>query len=487
MRSIEPMIETDSPTVKRTSRCASGRPIVFSLAVAVAVLLVLPGCATRGSGAGAKVPKAATAPVPGSLEAAALPCPEPALPEPAPPSQTLRDAMAAYDAGQYGRAMPLFEALDTDDSADGATLYRLAYCYSTIPDPQKSQSTYDRARSVLEAKVATPGATLEEHFYLVNALLTLERDQDARAAAEKAVAAVESCRLPVLPGALSHFRLGKLYGDAGRIDRQVSWYRRALAGFDTDPAAPRAYVNRARLTVLGFDVEQGNWAAVIPSLQRERAQNPRSTEAAGLLFAAQIRSGDLEAALATVESIRKGGGDLGDSAVYLEGIVTTVKRMASAGHSLPAREPDDRSPMSLTREELIGTPEKDGLRGGRFQEAAQVGRQLISAEAEDGSYRIEERGPKKIPVKLPGEALLRRIDDAQGRFISLCLEAFRRGMPLQELTFRTGAQQLLVHDWRQLWVQAHRPDMKRPPVPRQGAQPEGENIPPGKEAAPPPE
>src|SRR5262249_2471570 len=150
----------------------------------------------------------------------------------------------------------------------------LAFCYGASGNEEKARSTYGRARDLLKGRENSGAATVEERFYLVNVLLNLDEQADAKAAAERAVSAIESCKTPVVSGGVGSFRVGKLYGDAGNRERQAAWYRRALKEFESDPAAPAAYVQRANAAVAAWEVGRSGWKESIPRLEKMRETAP---------------------------------------------------------------------------------------------------------------------------------------------------------------------------------------------------------------------
>src|SRR3989454_8631104 len=225
----------------------SGVALVFlAPLLVVVVLLTAAGCAARRVSAGGAEPAAAGRAEPSALqsEGVALPCPPDTSPPPA-LAQAVRDGTAAYEAGRYQDALRLLESADADGSADGIALYRMGYCYSVQGEKARAQETYERARKALEEKEESSAATLEDNFYLVNVLLNQGRNSEAKAAAGRALKAIESCAVRVSPGGTASFRVGKLYGDAGRMDRQAAWDHRALAEFAKEPKPPVAYINPA--------------------------------------------------------------------------------------------------------------------------------------------------------------------------------------------------------------------------------------------------
>jgi tetratricopeptide (TPR) repeat protein len=359
----------------------------------------------------------------------------------------VRDGIAAYDAGLYPEALTLFEAVDAEGAADGLVLYRMAYCYSAVQrDRTRSQQTYERALSALEGRVATATARLEEHFYLVNALLNLGRPEEAKVAAARATEAVESCAVAVGPDGTSAFRVGKLYGDSGNTERQAAWYRRALAQFDSEPSPPPAYIERAVTALASFALEGGDWDDAAARLERLHGLYPDNSSTLLRLYVAQALSGDFDGASESLRKAREAGGARSEDIVYLEGMLKKTRRIMGAGHPISVTEPDGRTYPSLSRAELEE----------RIRAAITDGRELIGAPAEEGSYVIELRGKQKRELKVPGPELLARIDTAQARLLMLSFEIVRRDLSMRETAFAAGAAPLILHDWRGQWIQAHR-------------------------------
>ena len=433
----------------------------FKLALLPAFVVALAagtGCAARHD-APAAAPDAPRQNAP-AAEKPLLSCPpSSAEPEPERPAH-FREGVSHYDASRYAEALRHFEALDADGSADGMALYRMAYCQGAGGDDAAAMTTYERARDLLRAREAAGSASVEERFYLVNVLLNMDQTEEAKAAAARAVAAVESCSTPVPAGGISSFRVGKLYGDAGNRERQAAWYRRAIAEFKNDPAAPAAYVQRATAAVASWEVGQSGWKDSIPRLQQMRETLPGDPDLLIALIVAQLHAGDIAGAEASLVALPQIAGRRRDELAYLKGLVRTVKRMAASGVALPDREPDGTLYADLSAERLAGThQDADGsvqTNPGILQDLAVEGNRLIAAPLAEGDGVIERKGPKQNPVLFPSPQTLGRLDAVQARFVSACLEVLRRGMPLQEIGFTSSISPFVVHDWRQIWMQRHR-------------------------------
>src|SRR5436309_11916306 len=461
--------------------------VLFAPLLLVVVLLTGAGCAPRrGSAASAEPAAAGRADAPAlQPEGVALPCPPDTSPSPA-LAQAVRDGAAAYEAGRYQDALRLLESADADGSADGIALYRMGYCYSVQGEKARAQETYELARKALEEKEESSAATLEDNFYLVNVLLNQGSNSEAKAAADRALKAIETCAVRVSPGGTASFRVGKLYGDAGKMDRQAAWYHRALAEFAKEPNPPVAYINRAASAVAAFELSKGAWKVAIPELERLHGLYPSDSDIPLSLFIAQLHTGDFDGAGKSVALLRTAGGKHTDELSYLKGILQTVRRMSGSGHSLPDREPDGRPYQDLSNEELMGSPDSspDGsehasepkAKPGLLLQIAKASGEIITAQPEEGSYIVEERGAQKKIVKLPGPALLEKIDALQGRFLAVCLEILRRGLPLQEISFTSGVSPLVVHDWRGEWIRSNEAAPASPSAP---APPPATVAPPG--------
>jgi len=434
-------------------------PLTVILALTVAA--VHAGCAARNAASTLPAAPLPAAPAKAGAGEAVLPCPPAPAPPPAAPSQMLQDGMTSYDAGRYAEALRSFEAIDADGHADGMILYRLAFCYGAGGDEDKGHAAYERARDTLQARETSGAATLEERFYLVNVLLNLKLAPEAKATADRAIQGMESCAVPVPPGGSSSFRAGKLYGDAGNRERQAAWYRRALKEFETEPAAPAAYVQRAGAAVASWDIGRTGWAQSLPQLQQARQASPGDPEVVVSLLVAQLHAGDIAGAEASLVDLRPIAGRHLDELAYLKGITRTVKRMAASGTPLPEKEPDGTFYPDFPTDQLAGAEEDhDGtrqVRPGLLQTLAVEGNNLLTAPFQEGDGVRQAPGPKGVALLVPAPETLRRIDALQGRFVSTCLEIVRRGLPLQEIAFTSSVAPLIVHDWRGQWIQIHRP------------------------------
>ncbi|MFN7966596.1 MAG: hypothetical protein U0V87_13005 [Acidobacteriota bacterium] len=128
-------------------------------------------------------------------------------------------AAAAYEAGRCAEVLSLYAGLPADTALDGVSQYRWGFCLAEQRQPG-AEERYSKAAEQLGREADRPGSNLLVHFYRVNALLNLDRKDDAKAAALAAITAWKGARFTVpADDAVSWFRLGKLTvdsGDAGR-------------------------------------------------------------------------------------------------------------------------------------------------------------------------------------------------------------------------------------------------------------------------------
>src|SRR5262249_42944068 len=146
---------------------------------------------------------------------------------------------------------------------------------------------------------------------------------EAKSAASKAVQSLETCAVSVPPGGASSFRVGKLYGDSGNLERQAAWYQRALSEFDTEQNPPTAYVHRAASALAGYQISSSGWQAAQPELERMRKTSPNDPDVLVMLLIVNLHRGNIPAAEGLLTELKPLAGARSDELSYLKGIVRT--------------------------------------------------------------------------------------------------------------------------------------------------------------------
>jgi len=181
------------------------------LCAALCATALVPACATRSSHPVESAPGAA------------------ASAEPATPAGA---AVELYDQGKYDEAKLAIEELQKQGPLSGPMLYRLGFTYGQARDMARQNELMQQALTELEKEAAT-GDDLEVAFFRANALGNLGRTPEAQSVASAATAKIESGKWPKPKSAIELFRAGKLYQDQNRRDDAVSYYRQALAGWQS--------------------------------------------------------------------------------------------------------------------------------------------------------------------------------------------------------------------------------------------------------------
>jgi tetratricopeptide (TPR) repeat protein len=162
---------------------------------------------------------------------------------------------AAYEAGRFSEALAAYRQAEAAGELDGVGLYRMGYCVGAVErNGEASREVYARAAERLNEESARSGASLETHFYRVNVLLNLGREEEARQAALRGVEAAEAGAFAERTGGTAWFRIGKIYRDAGKGPEALVPLARALEAWERDGQAVPAYVER----IVSFALEEAD-------------------------------------------------------------------------------------------------------------------------------------------------------------------------------------------------------------------------------------
>ncbi len=355
------------------------------------------------------------------------------------PDDTLARAARAYEEGRCAEVLSLLAPLAARDPAavDGLSEYRRGWCTSRLHrgDPRPY---YERAAEKLAREAGEPGAPLEVHFYLVNALLNLGRKDEARNAARRALQLVERGELVVREDdPRAWFRLGKLARDAGRPGDAREPFSRALDLVERGKHLRRAYLERiANAAAAAGDGKLAERAARL--LGRETS-SPRGVFARAR---ALLAAGSFDEAREAYREAARQPGDPGMEARYALRVLDRVEELSAWGLS-PATTTADGRP--------IADLDTAGLRAALAATAREAFRVMETPPVE--VPRRKRAGTKPAPSPETREALHR----VQARMCGLLLEALRRGIDLRPwAAVRDGYAPLLFHRWEKLYLERAR-------------------------------
>lgn len=347
----------------------------------------------------------------------------------------LMAAAAAYEAGRCAEVLSLYSGLPGGATLDGVSQYRWGFCLAEQRQPG-AEERYTKAAEVLGREAAGARAPLLVHFYRVNALLNLERKDEAKDAALTAIAAWKAGQLTVpADDAVSWFRLGKLTSDSGDAKGALDPFRRAIAIAASQPGALRqAYLER----IGNYAREQGDTelsAAALAELEKVAPSSPKT-----LLQRAQllIEARRWDEAKALLDPAGRGPSDEAMSARYTAGIVDRAREVDGWKLAFGKQTANGRAFSSLKDEELLQAIAEAGAAGYR----AMSGASREVARKRQGGTR---------PVPTPATAA--DMQQAQAVFVGALLEALRRSAPLQEWAVQGGFPLLIYQPWETLFNQ----------------------------------
>lgn len=334
------------------------------------------------------------------------------------PDSRLGEGVSAYDAGRYAEACMVFRELDARGTLDGPSLYRLFFCSNVTGDSAAARAALERAATALESE-NVPGCSVEVPFYLANAYANLGRPTDARRVADDTLARLDADAFRPAT-AMEWFQIGKLAQDAGRTDRALLAYGRAVSGFSEGPEAP-GHERWARrfLGVNAFD--RGDYGSAAAHWRRVvELGNPERADLLALATSA-ARAGEWEGAAEAWRRAEKIDMAQGDDPRY----AAALARQAVQLGGLPPTDPAGKPWTSYDRTELETFLTESAT-------AARAVRADAFARESGGTWNAEER-----------EKAVGRLRDVRRGFVAAGIEYAIRGLPLRETAF-TGQYAPLV-------------------------------------------
>ena len=357
-------------------------------------------------------------------------------------------AIAAYLAGRYADALPDLERIHLAGSANGSDLYMLAFCYDSVKhDADASGKTYADAQVALEREVAARKPQLESYFYLSNLYLYVRRDPEkSRATATAGLQAIDAKKIKVGKDGTAQFRAGKLAADAGKDDRSLEFYRRAIDAYSNEKTPPPAYLSRALNGVARADLGRSDPVVVADMWRKLLELDPSVPGGRWSLGLASLRAGRWQEAHDAFQKVKEADPLQSDEAFYALSIASAAADHTKSGGMIPLKDSDGKSFESLDASEI----EK------RIGDDAKAAQEVVTATAAVDQVEIlppvREKGRRRV---FPGPAIAKRIAEIRGRFLALAIQMLVRGTPLQEKAFQGGYAPFVIQDWTQLWRNAH--------------------------------
>ncbi|MDQ7088408.1 MAG: tetratricopeptide repeat protein [Acidobacteriota bacterium] len=348
----------------------------------------------------------------------------------------LARAAAAYDQGRCAEVIGAYGQAEerSDEALDGVAEYRWGFCLAYLRRPGARQR-YEAAVDKLGQAVDRPGAPLEAHFYMVNALLNLGRADDARERATRAVAAWRGGELTVPEDEPeAWFRLGKLFRDSGDPRGAVEPFTRAVEAAENGATLRDAYLER----IARGAGEAGAGELALRAARLLEKAGQAGTSAMLRVARARLAGGDFDGAREAFSAAAKGPGEPALAARYALRGLERLAEVQRWGLEIPSTAADGRPLSALSVAELRN----------ELQAAA---RQAWTAF----SGRVVEVPRKKKPGTRPAPhpETLAAMRTAQARFVGIVAEALRRGLPLREWNVQIGIGPLIFHPWYRLFLQ----------------------------------
>ncbi len=351
-------------------------------------------------------------------------------------------AAKAYDQGNCREVLAAFGAVPNAEqelSLDGLSQYRWGYCLGATGQPGGPER-YKRASEVLVLETQSKAARLEAYFYGVNALLNLDRRDEAARIAQLALERYRGGTLTVpADEPQSWFQLGKLFRDAGDPKGALEPFTRALTEAEKGRRTLRsAYLERiADAAGEQHDGELGRRALAL------LARNSPGTESGPQQARLLVAEGRLQEARDTFARSARGAGDAASDAQYA---VALLDRALELGPQLkPVTVDGSGQPLTgLSRDDLRKLA-ADAARDGY---AAMTGR-VVEVPRPNGK-------PGTRPMPAPEDAV--RVGAAEARWSGALIEALRRGQSLQEWAVQDGYPALFFAPWSSLFVERVAPE-----------------------------
>jgi tetratricopeptide (TPR) repeat protein len=332
-------------------------------------------------------------------------------------------AVELYDAGRYKEARSLLEALDGENQANGALLYRLYYCQRATGDGKLGTETLRRAVDALQREMETT-VELEAGFYLAAGYESLGQRQEGLAVVETVLQRVEQGQLEAKSG-VDRFRLGKLYADQGNELEAANWYRRAIQAFGEEGSGNSAYIAWASRYLADLALAMEDYSAAEIHLTDLVEHSQPSVEDLDRLAVARVRNGMFrEAARAWGKSVPLSPA-LANRARYCARLAAMADRLDGLLEATPSGESWDR----LSRQD--------------FEELLKA--QAARVREIRGEYAQAE-GLGEPEKKQRQEAL----DETKKVFVTAGLEFALRGYDIREAAFLGGYAPLVFQSTE--WV-----------------------------------
>jgi tetratricopeptide (TPR) repeat protein len=364
----------------------------------------------------------------GLLLAATAPKTARPVASPAPPPGL--DAVALYDEGKYAEACDALRKMDAAGPLPGPQLYRLFFCEKSLGNDAASQAALTRASETLE-KENTDKAPLEIPFYLANAYSNQRRPQDARAVAEAATKSLESGARAQPTGVIESFQVGKLYQDQGRPADAVTWYAKAVDGYDPKSKRYAGSIRWALRYTSAVAVSKGDFAASEAALDKLTAMGEvESADWIGLAVARGRRKKYEPASDAWKQAVQLDPAGADDPRY-----ASRVALVASKLPSLPTVAPEGKTYQAMSGEELEAAMKAE----------AEAVRDVHARAAKE--MKAGEDGVVTAPLDtVKRAALASELDAIRGRFFAAAMEYSLRRGPIRETAFREGYAVLIFQD-----------------------------------------
>ncbi len=315
--------------------------------------------------------------------------------------EALRSYLAAYDRG----------------CQDGVTSYKIAYCYMKTGDNEKEKEFLDIATASLQNESSqTP--SLENHFYLANCYINLGKKDDAIEASKKTTELYENGALGKLKDATSFFRIGKVYIDAGNLEKAIEHYRKAYLLSEKEKAFPIEYKKMILQRLAPYDYKARYFERALEEFSGLIEIDPRYDGAYFYLATTAMNLERYEEAEAAWKKVIELGLPDSDEAQYNH----RIARAAFEESPLPDAYGREKKFKEMTDEEI---------------EAA------IVEISQNGMSLKQETSEKREDL----QAIADELKKTRKLFIAACSEYIARGLLIRESAITKGfAVQVMKKD-----------------------------------------
>lgn len=329
----------------------------------------------------------------------------------------IKKADLLYFDKKFDEALHSYLAAYERGCQEGITLYKIAYCYMKTGDSEKEKEFLNAATALLLDETSqTP--SLENLFYLANCYLNLAKKEEAIETSKKTMELYENGTLGKLKDATSLFRIGKVYFDAGNLEKGIEHYRKAYQLSKKEKFFPVEYMKMILQRLAPYDYKAKHFEGALEEFSGLVEIDPRYDDAYFYLAITAMNLEQYEKAETAWKKVIELGLPNSAEAQYNH----RIARAAFEESPLPAAHESEKKFKEMTDEELEAV----------IVEISQKGMSLKQEASENGNDL---------------QAIVDSLKKTKKLFTAACSEYIARGLLIRESAITKGfAVQVMKKD-----------------------------------------